>query len=316
MIKNSILFIFALFTFSLSAQSVKKAQKSALNNDYAASAKQYDEILKKDSNNYDANFEYGVLEYKYLNNPGQGGKYLLRAERLSKKDTSSLIIYGLGEYYQYEGDYNKAIAYYTRTLKYIEDDEDGVTLKTQINQNIADCQYAQKHPIALNRKKIRVKNMGGGINTIFPEYVPIVNKDKSVIMFTSRRKDFSSTGIDNKDGGYFEDMFIARRKDGVFKDAQPFSVTDSVVKNITNTTKDHEAVISISYDGKKLYTYRKNKIYQSDLNGHVWTEPKPLDTTINEKIFQNHISISKDGKTIYFSSEHKDGLGGLDIYKL
>ncbi|MEO8762213.1 MAG: OmpA family protein, partial [Bacteroidia bacterium] len=42
----------------------------------------------------------------------------------------------------------------------------------------------------------------------------------------------------------------------------------------------------------------------------------PLDTTINEKIFQNHISISKDGKTIYFSSEHKDGLGGLDIYKL
>jgi len=308
--------IFALFTLSLSAQSVKKAEKNAANNDYAASAKQYDEVLKKDSNNYTANFEYGILQFKYLNNPAQGGKYLLRAERFSKKDTASQIIYGLGEYYQYQGDYNKAITYYKRTLKFIEDDEDGITLKTQINQSIADCQYAQKNPITTNRQKIKLKNVGGGINTIAPEYVPIVNKDETVMMFTSRRKDFSSTGIDSKDGIYFEDMFIAHKKEGVFKDAHPFSVTDADVKEITNTTKDHEAVISISHDGKKLYTYRKNKIYQSDLENNVWSAPKQLDTSINEKIFQNHISISNDGKTIYFSSEHKDGLGELDIYKI
>ena len=316
MTKYITLLVLTLFTFCLSAQSVKKAQKAALNNDYAASAEKYNEVLKKDSNNYKANFEYGVLQFKYLNNPGQGGKYLLRAERLSKKDTASQIIYGLGEYYQYEGDYNKAIVYYNRTLKFVEDDEDGVTLKTQINQSIADCQYAQKHPIDANHKKIKIRNVGGGVNTIAPEYVPVVNKDESVMMFTSRRKDFSSTGIDNKDGGYFEDMFIAHKKDGVFKDAHPFATTDSDVKDITNTNKDHESVISISYNGNKFYTYRKNKIYESDLKNNTWSAPKQLDTTINAEIFQNHISISKDEKTIYFSSEHKDGMGGLDLYKI
>lgn len=316
MMKKLSIFIFAVFVSNLYAQSVKKAENAAANNDYAASAKQYDEVLKKDSNNYKANFEYGVLEFKYLNNPAQGGKYLLRAERLSQKDTASQIIYGLGEYYQYEGNYNKAIAYYNRTLKYIEDDEDGVTLKKQINQSIADCEYAKKHPIKENRRRLKIRNVGGGVNTIYPEYVPVVNKDETVMMFTSRRKDYSNTGIDSKDGEYFEDMFIAHRnKDGLFKDAHPFAPTDKDVKDITNTTKDHESVISISYSGDKFYTYRKNKIYESDLKNNVWSAPRQLDTSINEEIFQNHISITKDGKTIYFSSERKGGAGGLDIYK-
>ncbi len=309
------LFILTIFVFNLHAQSVKKAENAAANNDYAASAKQYDDILKKDSNNYKANFEYGILQFKYLNNPAQGGKYLLRAERLSKKDTASQIIYGLGEYYQYKGKYNTAISYYKRTLKYLEDDEDGLTLKTQINQNITNCEYALRHPLDSKHKQIRLRNVGGGINTIFPEYVPVVNKDETIMMFTSRRKDYAGTGIDNKDGEYFEDMFIAHKKDGVFKDAHPFAPTDKDVKDITNTTKDHESVISISYSGDKFYTYRKNKIYESDLKNNVWSAPKQLDTSINAEIFQNHICITDNGKTIYFSSERKNGLGGLDLYR-
>jgi outer membrane protein OmpA-like peptidoglycan-associated protein len=135
-------------------------------------------------------------------------------------------------------------------------------------------------------------------------------------MFTSRRKDFKKTKIDDKDGEYFEDMFLAKKdKDGNFKDAHPFSISDGSVKDLPNTTKDHESVISISYNGDKFYTYRKNKIYESDLKNNTWSAPKELDTTINADIFQNHLCISKDGKTIYFSSQKRGGLGGLDLYK-
>ena len=320
MIRKITLFVLVLFAFNLAAQtkkgSLRKAKTYATKNDYEAAAKEYEQALKIDSNNYTANFEYGLLQTNYLNNPGEGGKYLLRAERLSKKDTASQIIYGLAEYYQYNNQYAKAIDYYHRTLAYIEDDEEGITLKTRINQSIADCEYAQQHPEASNRKKIRILNVGGGVNTLFPEYVPIVNKDETVMMFTSRRKDFSKTGLDDQDGEYFEDMFIAHRdKDGNFKGAHPFSSTDADVKDIPNSIKDHESVISISYNGDKFYTYKKNKIYVSDLKSNSWSTPKELDTSINADIYQNHLSISKDGKVIYFSSQKKGGIGGLDLYR-
>ena len=319
---KNFIFLFLLFIgFSLFSQtksgSLRKAKSYLGKNNYESAVAEYQESLKKDSNNYQANFEYGLLQTNYLNNPGEGGKFLLRAERLSKKDTASQIIYGLGEYYQYMGQYKKAISYYKRTFQYIEDDEDGTDLKVRINQSILDCEYALKQPLATNHKQIRIVNVGGGINTMFPEYVPVVNKDESIMMFTSRRKDSRKAKIDDTDGEYYEDMFIAYKdkKEGSFKGAHPFSISDGSVKDIPNTHKDHESVISISYNGDKFFTYRKNKIYESDLKNNVWSTPKELDTTINEDIFQNHVSISKDGKTIYFSSERKEGYGGLDLYK-
>lgn len=303
-----------LVAFNISAQSIRKAKTYATKSDYENAAKVYQQKLKTDSNNYEANFEYGLLQTNYLHNPGEGGKFLLRAERASKKDTASEIIYGLAQYYQFTEQYPKAISYYNRTLKYVEDDEEGTTLRTRINQSIADCEYAEKNPDAARHKKIRIINVGGGVNTLYPEYVPVVNKDQTIMMFTSRRKDFPKTGIDDKDDAYFEDMFIARKKDGEFKDAHPFSPVDKDVKDVTNTTKDHESVISISYSGNKFYSYRKNKIYESDLQNNTWSAPKVLDTSINADIYQNHISISSDGKMIYFSSERKGGEGGLDLY--
>ena len=320
MVKNAIAFLFIVLTYTLFGQtktgSIRKAKNYATKSDYEAAAKQYQQQLSVDSNNYEANFEYGLLQTNYLNNPGEGGKYLLRAERLSKKDTASQIIYGLAQYYQYEEQYPKAVTYYNRTLKYVEDDEEGTTLKTRLNQSILDCEYAEKNPETANHKQIRIINVGGGVNTIFPEYVPIVNKDETVMMFTSRRKDFPKTGVDDKDGEYFEDMFIATKdKDGAFKGTHPFSLKDAGIKDVTNTTKDHESVISISYSGDKFYTYRKNKIYESDLKNNTWSAPKELDTSINADVFQNHICISKDGKAIYFSSQRRGGNGGLDLYK-
>lgn len=321
MVQKTITFLFVIITYTLLGQtkggSIRKAKSYATKSDYEAAAKEYQQKLKVDSNNYEANFEYGLLQTNYLNNPGEGGKYLLRAEHSSKKDTASQIIYGLAQYYQYMEQYPKAIAYYNRTLKNVEDNEDGAALKIHLNQSILDCEYAEKNPEATNHKQIKIINVGSDVNTIFPEYVPIVNKDETVMMFTSRRKDYPKTGIDDKDGVYFEDMFIATKdkKDGLFKNTHPFAITDAGVKDLPNTTKDHESVISLSYSGDKFYTYRNNKIYESDLKNNVWSAPKELDTSINADIYQNHLCITKDGKTIYFSSQRKGGFGGLDLYK-
>jgi tetratricopeptide (TPR) repeat protein len=168
-----VLIVLLIISFNISAQtasgSIRKAKTYATKNDYEKAAKEYQQKLKNDSNNYEANFEYGFLQTNYLHNPGEGGKFLLRAEKVSKKDTASEIIYGLAQYFQFTEQYPKAISYYNRTLKFVEDDEDGITLRTRINQNIADCEYAEKNPDAARHKQIRIINVGGGVNTIYPE---------------------------------------------------------------------------------------------------------------------------------------------------
>ena len=140
-----------IVSFNISAQtkggSIRKAEFFATKSDYEHAALEYQQKLKKDSNNYEANFEYGLLQTNYIHNPGEGGKFLLRAERASKKDTASEIIYGLAEYYQYTEQYPKAINYYKRTLKFVEDDE--------VKINAKNCTCGFFHSINLQGNQLK-----------------------------------------------------------------------------------------------------------------------------------------------------------------
>jgi hypothetical protein len=87
------------------------------------------------------------------------------------------------------------------------------------------------------------------------------------------------------------------------------------VKAIKNTD-DHDAIVSVSNDGKTLYMFRNNGIYESNLNEGKWSEPKRMSEAINEpNTFEAHAFISNDGTSLYFSSNRPGGMGGLDIYR-
>ena len=168
--KKIIFLLFCFFCISDQfAQSFKKAERAADNDQYEKSIAQYNKIIQKDSNSYRANYELGALLYQYMNNPSNAGKYLLKAEKLSVKDTSSEIIYGLAQYYQAIGDYAKAILYYNRTLGFVLDDEEGAKLKSIISKNIEACNYSENHPITDQGKKFKITNLGDSINTIYPD---------------------------------------------------------------------------------------------------------------------------------------------------
>ncbi|HWY35991.1 MAG TPA: hypothetical protein VNX68_15210, partial [Nitrosopumilaceae archaeon] len=226
------------------------------------------------------------------------------------------LIYGLGKYYHFIGSYQKAIGYYNRMFRFIEDNEDGKLIKKEIEQNIADCEFAMQHPEDnnSNRQRLKVENLGPEINSPYAEYTPVVDKNETVLLFTSRRKNNVGHRTDDDDL-YYEDMYIARKNSmGKFSGAHQLSATDNDLKLLKNT-RFNESFISISHDGSKLYTYRDNSIYESGLNNGVWSEPVKMDENINPYTYQNHASISSDGKTIYFTSNKKSGYGELDIYK-
>ncbi len=90
-------------------------------------------------------------------------------------------------------------------------------------------------------------------------------------------------------------------------------------------TKDHESSAAYSYDGKTLYFVSSRQdmglggrdIYVSNWDDEKgkWGEPKNLGPVINTKYNEESVFIHPDGKTMYFSSQGHQTMGGYDIFK-
>jgi outer membrane protein OmpA-like peptidoglycan-associated protein len=79
-------------------------------------------------------------------------------------------------------------------------------------------------------------------------------------------------------------------------------------------------VSSVSFDGTQLYLTREDPfnsdIYVSHFDQNKWSKSMPVEgQDVNTKYWESHASISANGKTLYFTSNRKGGLGEMDIYK-
>ncbi len=76
--------------------------------------------------------------------------------------------------------------------------------------------------------------------------------------------------------------------------------------------------VSLSYDGKDLYLvhqyYSHSDIFVSHLQGKRWTEAEALGYNINGRTSESHASISRDGQSLYFTTDVRGGSGSFDIY--
>lgn len=89
-------------------------------------------------------------------------------------------------------------------------------------------------------------------------------------------------------------------------------------------TEFHETSACITDDGKTLYivsdrqdkTLGMRDIFVSHLqeNGD-WSEPENIGDIVNSPFDEEGVSISKDGKTLYFSSTGHNTMGGFDMFK-
>jgi len=80
----------------------------------------------------------------------------------------------------------------------------------------------------------------------------------------------------------------------------------------------------LSSDGRRIYFIstrpfpgtnesQDENIWYADRTGSEWSDPRPIDSTVNEH--NMHWSFSVDnGRNLYFAGQGPDGLGGDDIY--
>ncbi len=98
--------------------------------------------------------------------------------------------------------------------------------------------------------------------------------------------------------------------------------------------KRHDGPVTISTDGNTMYfssdSFRdgvfekdkenhlklgRNNLYVATKSGETWSNIKPLPFNSKEYSLSNP-SLSRDGKTLYFSSNMPGSMGGVDIWKV
>ena len=160
---------------------------------------------------------------------------------------------------------------------------------------------------------------------------------------SSDKADFGAVLTNNNEVFFTSARNTARKASGM--DDQPYLDLYKATRNADGTlsqatevaelnTKWHDGPASISSDGNTIYyvsesfnesEFQKNKekklkfgqiyLYKATKDGDKWSNPKPLSINSVDYSLRNP-SISKDGKTLYFSSDMAGGLGGEDIWKV
>ncbi len=245
------------------------------------------------------------------------------AEKNWGNDVIPEVYYYLGTSYQMLNQFDKAITYFNKLKESAK--AAGSTSFTESDRAIQQCNYGKKFMEAPT--SVRIFNIGSTINSKDPEYAPVISADESKMIFTSKRKEGTGKST-TPDGYYYEDIYIAEKvSEGwnvqvIDSSAQNkkqglFYVFWSKARKIGNSinTKDHDAAISLSPDGKTLFMYRDNFIYQTKFDGTNWGAPELLSEHVNEKrSFQPSCSMTSDGTLLYIVSDRPGGSGGKDIY--
>ncbi|MBI2281679.1 MAG: PD40 domain-containing protein [Bacteroidetes bacterium] len=133
-------------------------------------------------------------------------------------------------------------------------------------------------------------------------------------IFTSRRK-YKENKLDVIDLLPYEDIYAAKKtENGWILLTDKTELKNYLPENVN--TKKHDASITYTADGKTIFTYKKDAIWQSDYVNETWSPLKKLNENINVNKFNvPSVTISSDGNTLFFVATKKDGMGGKDIYK-
>jgi outer membrane protein OmpA-like peptidoglycan-associated protein/tetratricopeptide (TPR) repeat protein len=276
-----------------------------INEDYSEALSNYQQIYKRGyQENGNINYRIGQC---YLNITGEKGKAISYLEKAVKLTDSRYLegafkethapndaYFYLGKAYRIDNQFDKAIENYQAFKKMYEGkDAERINL---VNQEIEACKYAVSQ--ILKPENVYTQEIGRPVSTGNRDVFPVVSGDKNSIVYITKLK-------------FYDALYSSRKVNG--KWTTPINITPDVQSD------GDQYPTFISYDGKELYL-RKEDNFEADLmvskkESGVWSKSKSMGKNINSKYFEGNMSISKDGKTLFFSSNRKEGSGAMDLYK-
>jgi len=278
------------------------AEGDMLFEDYAEALPKYLNLIKIYPDNY--NFYYRAGQC-YLNTPGEKQESISYLEtavqhidpgyRKGKFNETSApydALYLLANAYRINNDLDKALETYNRFLKDVDTEVyDTILVRFQI-QTCLNAREMMKRPVYVVEK-----NLGSTINGRFSEYNPVMSADENSLLFTRELQ-------------FYDAVFWSVKINGQW--TEPVNLTPQL-----GVDQDYYTS-SLSPDGMTLLLYRidtyDGNIYMSRLEGDTWGHVEKLNGNINTKYWESHATMTGDGKKIYFTSNRRESLGGLDIF--
>jgi len=230
----------------------------------------------------------------YLEKAAQNASYDAQEDQFSETKAPLDVFFQLGNAYRINNQLDKAIEKYKYFKKQLS------AKNKMINEDFVDQQIlACKNALKLMATPLKIKrtNLGDTVNISSINLNPVISGDGNTLAFTAH---------------FGEDLVVYFSKKIHGHWMIPVDITTEIGSDKDCSTS------CLNYDGTELYLYKtdnfEGNIYVSTFDGNQWSRIKKLNKNINTKYYESHASISKDGSTLYFTSNREGGIGELDIY--
>jgi tetratricopeptide (TPR) repeat protein len=284
------------------------AESWILFEDYTEALALYLPLLKIYPNNSNLKYRIGQC---YINTPGEKEKAMTYLEEAVKninpkykegnfRETGAPYdaLYYLANAYRINNLLDKALETYELFKKNLNTE---VYNAAVVDLQIQSCQYA-KSLISLPLF-VKEKNLGPLINEDRSEFYPVVSDNEDLIVF-------------ERSTAFYNAILYSTKVNGEW--SAPVNMNELLKSDVPGLVDKDLYPTSISKDGKDLYLYSSadydGAIYTTRFDKGVWSPLVKLNDNINTKYWESHATISHDNKKLYFTSNRKGTLGGLDIF--
>jgi outer membrane protein OmpA-like peptidoglycan-associated protein len=278
-----------------------------------------DKLLTIQPDNPNYNYRKGYLELEIRKNYSSAIPYFLKAITDTKphfdafntneKSAPADTYFHLGRCYHLNNQIDEAEKMYNEFIIRSYSKSDLIPIA---NRYLEQCKVAR---LAFNTPvDVAVKNIGTKVNTLNPEYSPVISLDGSALYFTSRRpwpneRTDAYRSVEN--GQYPEDVYVS------YMDFDS-SWTEALRLEFCLPNRN-EATISVSADERRLYLYEDSTgsgdIYSSDFYGAKFNDIQLMNEPgLNTPYWETHCFVNREQTKMIFSSDRPGGFGERDLY--
>ncbi len=272
--------------------------KYSSNSIYTKALADFEKVIKLAPNFIDAHIQLAMVQYDL--------KAYAKAETSFEKalaldgEYKSRVYYMLATTEAYQEKYDEAIANYEAFIERAKPTSDTEqNLKKRAEKHIKNYSFlkeAKKNPVPFDPQSV-----GSNINTIDQEYLPSLTADGQTMIYTKRIRGQ-------------EDFYQSEFRDDKWQLGTPILEI--------NNPQSNEGAQSISADGRFLVFTKCGEmdgfgacdLYFSEVRNGRWTPPANIGAPINTRAWEAQPSLSADGRTLYFASTRKGGMGESDIW--
>jgi outer membrane protein OmpA-like peptidoglycan-associated protein/tetratricopeptide (TPR) repeat protein len=281
-------------------------QSTSLPN-YAGGIPYFDKAIEKDPNFTDAYRVKADYAIRIGNKSMAIDAYRSAIAINPELSSTGYIYFELAQLEWSNGEYDEALLH---AKKYQSMPGANPDFREDVNWLIKNCEFAidaVKHP-----KPYDPINVGVGVNSEEPEYLPTLTVDQKQLLFTRR--------VTGSNGYQQEDFFTSTDMNGYWGNGEPMPPNINTYFNEGGPTfaPDGRTLIFVGCSdprygyGEGRRGYGSCDLFITEKIGQKWLDPINLPGRVNTKNWETQPSLSADGKTLYFIRGILTGSGRTD----